>query len=245
MGAQGVVPSFGRVFSLIRRGMIAMAATLGVLVAVVAITGLLMLRVIAMNYSSETVAHIEVPEVPKVTVTDAPPALPVPNVDSAPSGEKPLVEAGPEWLAKHHGQLNGKEYEIAVKSGLYVTIPECQRALEAAEKQAVRDYLDSYLGEGAADLVSLDARYVHDKLQKQQYTEKIDVSIGTMQQMHALLVFNDEARNDFQDRWRQALVTRRLWYVGGGAAAVLAAVASTFGYLVTGARVAEREAVPR
>ena len=42
-------------------------------------------------------------------------------------------------------------------------------------------------------------------------------------------------------RWREALVTRRLWYVAGGATAVLAAIAAAFGYLVTGTGVTERE----
>jgi hypothetical protein len=238
----------GIAFGHKRRGqLLGSVVMLGLLVAV----AVSLFAVIVTVRVGVPMPRVEVPEGSTVIGRNyMPPAPTLPNGDSAPSGEKPPGEkppveaAGPDWLKKH-GQFNGKEYEIAVKSGLYVTIPECQHALEAAEQQAVHEYLDSYLGEGAADLVNLDARYVRDNLQKKQYTEQVDASIGVMQQMHALLVFDDQARSDFQDRWRQALVTQRLWYVGGAAAAVLAAVASAFGYLVTSSRVVQREAVPQ
>jgi len=256
MGTQGFVPPAERAPGRARLGRLACAAAMLVFVlAVLVVMGTFALRVVAI-WSSRWASGSEV--VRRVDL--GPTSEPIGKVSTAvllssPSDEKPAGdkssderssgEAKPEWLGKHH-EFNGKEYETAVKSGLYVTIPECQRALEAAENQAVREYLDSYLGEGAAKLVDLDARYIHRNLHKRQYTETVEASIGTMQQMHALLMIDDQARNDFHDRWRQAVVTRRLWIVGGGAAAVLAAIASAFGYLASSSpRVAEREAVPQ
>ena len=69
-------------------------------------------------------------------------------------------------------------------------------------------------------------------LVKQEFGEVVQSeSVGPMQQIHALLEFDDEARADFHSRWRDAVVTNRLWYAGSATALVLAMLGTFYSYL--------------
>jgi hypothetical protein len=136
----------------------------------------------------------------------------------------------PDWV-EQPGQLQGAVYKIGVKSGLYVTLVECQRALELAEREAVDQYVETYCGAGASQMTPLDATFIRNYLQKAEYQETTLSSVGKMQQLHVLLAFDDEARRVIHERWEQARIGRRLAYVGAGAASILALVAAAYGYL--------------
>ena len=195
---------------------------------------------VAASEESAPPALTNVPQdaAPAVAAADHP-DIPVP----AAKGEEPPADQGettpseprPPWVGKP-GRLTKGKYEVAVKSGLYVTVAECQRALEAAERAAVADYVESYRGEGAAKLIALGDEYIRSHLEREQFLETVHASIGTMQQLHAQLVIDDDARRDFRDRWRAALVHRRLWLLGGGSTLVLTVLAAAFGYLVASGR---------
>lgn len=222
--------------------------------AIPALFVLLLLVKVIRTQDGPEIAALEIPPGPLVVAAE--PATitlpePVPPTAAAASGEEPADDPGdaapaepkPDWLGKPAHMVDGN-YTVAVKSGPYVTVAECRPALEAAERQAVADYVESYLHEGAGHLVLADDAYIREHLQRQQYLQTVRASIGTMQQLHALLVFDDAARRDLQDRWRAALVEHRLWYLAGGGALVLSLIGSAFGYLVSSARPRE-QSVPR
>jgi hypothetical protein len=138
----------------------------------------------------------------------------------------------PEWVDRAPG-MRDQAYQVAVKSGLWTTQAECQRAIEGAIRKSLDEYLTNYFGdERAARLVDVDPAYLHQHLIKQPlYAETVDASVGTMQQLHALLEFDDELRAEMHRLWRQAFVSHRLRYAGAGFALVLGALAAVCGYL--------------
>ncbi len=115
------------------------------------------------------------------------------------------------------GALTDSVYRIAVKSGLYVDVPDCQRALNSVIREQTERYIDQLLQPGASDLVQVDQRFLNEHIKKSEYAEVRQQSVGPMYQIHALLEFDEAARTYFDERWRRAMVTQRLWYTARGA----------------------------
>jgi hypothetical protein len=231
------------VFALVRRGNLFVplfALALGLLGAILLLS-LVSVRHARMAGSQEATV---VPMTPKFDSLQASPQIaeiqvesmdpgnlkPVGAVDETSPHQAVASEPKPEWLEKR-GRYPGVGYRVAVKSGPYVTEGECRRSLEVAVRGAVAEYLDSYLGEGTSALLTIQPQYVRDEIQRDEFHETVQASIGTMQQIHSLLVFDDGVRQHLQEAWREALISRRLWLVGGGAGAVLTLLAAAFGYL--------------
>jgi hypothetical protein len=175
----------------------------------------------------------------KPAVSDNPsPPEPAPAAEPAPPATVPSVptiissEPRPAWVDRAPGLSDGV-YAMVVSSGPYVSVPECQRALNDEILAATNHYIDEYLGdEHAASLVNLPTGYLRQFIKKVEYAEVVESpSVGRMHQLHARLEFDDRARSDFQRLWRNAVVQDRLWYTGGGAALVLALLATFYGYL--------------
>ncbi len=127
------------------------------------------------------------------------------------SDDPPPIELGsaspaerPAWV-ETNGELQAARYSIAVKSGLFVTEAECEAGLEKVEQEAVKDYVEAYLGSEAAELVVLDSKYIQDTLVKARYHEVVTKSVGDMQQLHALLVFDDDVRTELHQRLAQGI----------------------------------------
>ncbi len=188
--------------------------------------------------------HVVAP--PPVPYTAGPPAadLPIVEVPHAPApshvaslreGLLPsriVQDVRPPWVDQPPGN-EGPTYNMPVKSGLWTTEAECQQALQGTIAKAVDEYLASYLGDDrAAQWIDIDPAYLRQRLIRQSmYAETVDASVGKMQQLHALLEFDDQLRAEFQRLWRQACVSHRLRYAGGGFALILTALAALFGYL--------------
>lgn len=178
-------------------------------------------------------AAVPAPEVPVVEAptSQAPAATPPPPVAVAPVAVTPQSSAErPAWVDMH-GTLDGSVYRVAINSGPYVDVPECQRALDEGMKRIVDRYIEDFLGDGAANLVDVPRAYLKEKLKRQEYGEVVESSVGPMRQLHALVEIDDDARKVFHERWRQAIVTQRLWYVGSAAAVILALLSTFYGYL--------------
>lgn len=136
----------------------------------------------------------------------------------------------PSWAGKP-AKLERGVYRMSVPSGLYVTRLECERALDVAMHNAVAEYVENYLQVDEARLVELDDRYIKNNIQKDEYEETVVRSVGPMQQVVALLEFDDRVRAEITNRYRTVIVRMRLWTFGSGALAVLALIGTLFGYL--------------
>ncbi len=143
----------------------------------------------------------------------------------------PKRSAGrPEWVDAP-AKLSNSVYTISISSGLFVSVPECQREINAHMKQALDHYVDEYRGDQASKLVSLPLAYLNERVKKDEYSEVVTGSVGPMHQIHALLEIDDRTRADIDRLWHNAVVTDRLWYTGSGAALVLALLGTFYGYL--------------
>ncbi len=166
--------------------------------------------------------------------TEPKPAQTKPGEDKPGVIEQPSATSSdgrPAWV-ETPGKLVGEVYSVSVKSGLYVDVPECQRALEEAIEQEANKYIEDYIGPGASQLVNVSPAWLRTHVKKKEFAEvRTSDSVGPMHQLHALLEFDDDARAEFQNRWRQSVITSRLWFVGSAATLVLALLATFYGYL--------------
>jgi hypothetical protein len=158
----------------------------------------------------------------KLATTDSPSSFAMPV--EATSGDRP------EWVDQPSG-LHGTIYRASIKSGLFVTVNECDRALQSKVRAAIGDYLDHLLGTDAADRISIDAALLR-RVQKGAYRETVTSSkVGPMQQVHALLEFDDAVRSDLSQRWHTALANDRLHRAALAGGILLSLLAVAFGYL--------------
>ncbi len=149
-----------------------------------------------------------------------------------PAAAAPSDGARPAWIDAPPKLVN-TVYSMSIRSGLYASLPECQRELDVELKRAADQYIcDWQKDEGAAELVDVSLDYLHKQVKKAEYSEIIESeSVGPMHQVYALLQFDDGTREDFRRVLHEAVVTNRLWYAGSGAALVLALLGTLYGYL--------------
>jgi hypothetical protein len=174
--------------------------------------------------------------------TAAKPAAAAEPTTTASTPESPVIapssNAGvtgtvrPTWVDAPAGLTNGV-YALVVNSGPYVSVPECQRALEESMLAAANHYINEYVGDDqAAALVNLSPAYLQKHIKRDEYAEVLQTkSVGAMHQLYARMEFDEKVRNDIQQAWRHAVVQHRLWYTAGGAALVLTLLATFYGYL--------------
>jgi hypothetical protein len=193
---------------------------------------------------SAAVTPVEAPVAPAQKPVAAPEATAVATVSPvapSPAETKPAEPSDqpapkrsggrPEWVDAP-AKLSNSVYTISISSGLFVSVPECQREINAHMKKAVDHYVDEYRGDQASKLVSLPLAYLNEHVKKAEYSEVVTSdSVGPMHQIHALLEIDDRTRADIDRLWHNAVVTDRLWYTGSGAALVLALLGTFYGYL--------------
>ncbi|MBI3840033.1 MAG: hypothetical protein HY288_19090 [Planctomycetia bacterium] len=163
--------------------------------------------------------------VSKPAVEVSPPATSPGSASNRSAAERPAWVDAP-------GKLIDSVYRVSINSGPFVTVPECQRSLDVRMKHTADQYIDDYLGEGASAVVDIPLVYLRNHVYKAAFNEVIQSeSVGAMQQIHALLEFDDDARADFHRRWHSAIVGRRLWHVAASTGLILALLATLYGYL--------------
>jgi hypothetical protein len=163
--------------------------------------------------------------------TDDPPVTPGAPLTPGPSpakgeGSNDAASKRPAWIDTQPDRV-GDAFQMAVSVGPYQTLVQCDKELPAAIRDAIQDYAEDYLDHRARgvrlqldNLESLPANLIAET-----YRETVTTSFGPMQQLHARLSFDHRASQWVREQVRDALVAQRLWYVGGGAAGVLAALA--------------------
>ena len=138
----------------------------------------------------------------------------------------------PEWVGRNI--TVGSEHSIAVCSGPFSTESEANRELDNVLKQKTDEYIAEQLGNSLApQLVGYDIATIKRELVKPQniYREQIGVSIGPMQQVHALLEFGPDFRRNIEAQWTDLTAKWRLAQMGliaGGALLFLGTVFSYF-----------------
>jgi hypothetical protein len=168
----------------------------------------------------------------------APAEKPKPLETKKPADAEPPVAAAsvdqprPEWVDEPAGLSADGVYAMPVHSGVFASVPECQRELDGAVKRAADFYIDEYLGDGASRVVDIPLAYLNEHVKKAEYAEVVhSETVGQMHQIYARLEFDNQVRGELHRRQHNAEVANRLWYTGGGAALVLALLATFYGYL--------------
>jgi hypothetical protein len=138
----------------------------------------------------------------------------------------------PAWV-ESKPVLEGDVHALAVKSDFHARDIDAWRALDTELVRGTKAYIGQYLGSSQAPLFF---RYSLDEIKQRflrpenVYSETVQVSFGPMHQVHALLQFPDEFRQELDTRWAQVVVSGRLVRTAGVGLAVLALLAILFGY---------------
>ncbi len=129
-----------------------------------------------------------------------------------------LSDDQPDWLT-----LSPSEYlanhKRSVASELFFSKPETKTSLDDSVRQAVRDYVNGYLGDDKASyLVRFDDSYIKNRLVKEEFEEVWEVKqFGRqMYRRHALVDFNDDFRADLQAKWGEVTQTSKVLTAGLG-----------------------------
>ena len=178
------------------------------------------------------------PEPPQAPAAATEPVEPPKAVAAKPAADEQLErvltndQPRPEWVDAADGLAGNGVYLMSVDSGVFDSVPLCQRELERAIKRTADHYIDDYLGEGASAVVDIPLSYLNEHVKKVEYAEVVhSQTVGQMHRIYARLEFDQQVRSEFHRRQHNAEVVNRLWYTGGGSALVLALLGTLYGYL--------------
>jgi hypothetical protein len=136
----------------------------------------------------------------------------------------------PKWLDEPTGLVNGVYYRTVV-AGPYATRAACEEAMPAELNAAVDQFVDSYLGPGASQIVHLPLSYIKDEIAKQEYEETYSASFGPMKNLHRQLAFDRKVCEVLKQRYHNALAEVRMKEFAIGAGGVLLLLGTMFSYL--------------
>ncbi|MCO6459312.1 MAG: hypothetical protein J5I93_28720 [Pirellulaceae bacterium] len=141
-------------------------------------------------------------------------------------------EQRPEWVDAQP-DLAGDVHRVVVTAGPYERKSECVQALDDEKQKAVAQYINDYLGSSRASLlVRYDLETINRRLLKAEnvHEEVIQVSLGPMHQVHALLEFDPEFRAELDAAWRDVRAGVRLGQTGLIVFGVLGLLGVAFSY---------------
>jgi hypothetical protein len=156
------------------------------------------------------------------------------KIETLPDGTVIIPAGRPEWVRNPKPRLIGNVYTVPVTSGPHPMARLAQQALDAALVEATNEFIADHLGSklaptlvGNYDAAAIKRQFVRPA---NTYDEVITVSIGDMNQSHALLEFGPEFQARLQSQWAQVRATSRLTQLGLFAGASLLLLGSVFGY---------------
>jgi hypothetical protein len=141
-------------------------------------------------------------------------------------------DSRPEWVGLEK-DYTGDVHRLPITAGPFVQKSECMHALDTEIEHAVSDYIKEYLGSPRAPIfISYDIDEIKGRLLSQDHIhdELIEVSLGPMHQVHALLEFDTAFRSELDDSWRDVQAGVRLSQTGLGAFGLLGLLVVVFGY---------------
>jgi|GEM_PF-2523455 len=149
---------------------------------------------------------------------------------SEPAETTPARSRFPGWMNEPTG-LVGDTYYKTIVAGPHATRAGCDEALVTELNTATAQYLESYLGPGASQVIHLAPSFVRDKLVRNEYEETYDASFGPMKNLHVRLAFDKNVRSQLQRMHHDALSQKRMKEAALGAGGVLLVLGAIFSYL--------------
>ena len=153
------------------------------------------------------------------------------EIETPPEGV--IIPPGrPDWVEAPPMHV-GEVHTTPVSSGPFARAQDCWHEFDSQIVKATDEYIAEHLGESfATQFIHYDARTIRTRFLKPEniYHEQIVVSIGPMHQVHGLLEFKPELRNELDQRWAQVTRYSRVTQVGLGSFALLALLSVVFGY---------------
>ncbi|HUY34132.1 MAG TPA: hypothetical protein VMV69_15400 [Pirellulales bacterium] len=193
----------------------------------VALVGVFLL--LALSYG---VARVEVAEAPATPETPHP-VTEIEILKAEAEHAVPPNQTRPKWMDEPQGKHGGDgAYHKIVSVELYRSRAECEQAMPAELRKAVKEYIDLFLGEeGAAERVDLPMPDIRDHIIKAQWEEHTADVLGPIVNLHTLLVFDGKTNAEIKARDQRARVAGRLATTGVGAGLLLGLLGTVFGYL--------------
>lgn len=140
----------------------------------------------------------------------------------------------PSWVDAEPN-YEGDLHTVYVGTDPFRTVRDCENDLKLRLKRATDDYIAQHLGSRLAPTL-ID--YSFDEIKKrlirpgQRYDEVLTVgALGTMHELHVLLTFDSDFRDEIESAWRDIRAHNRLLQLGLGAGGLLTLLAVAFGYL--------------
>jgi hypothetical protein len=152
-------------------------------------------------------------------------------------GARSLEPALPDWVTHPPSTIENGVEQVLLTSKQYATEDEAREELEQLAELKVKEYFHRdhpYKGHWTLPANFVDVQSNHSLFPK-QFVEPIDRTVGThsfrVQRVHALLSLSPQVREDLYPKWREQIVGRRLWSLGGIAGMLTLVVGSIAGYL--------------
>jgi hypothetical protein len=157
-----------------------------------------------------------------------------PQIEAGAEGKVVIPPGRPDWVEAAPRLMGSGTHTLAVSSGPFKRYHDAERSLDMGLKAATDEYIADRLGSTLAPtLLSYDVQTIKQRLVKQPtYPEKVVFSapVDEMEQIHALLEFGPDFRQELDGRWNQVRATSRLAQMGLFSGAALLLLSSVFGY---------------
>lgn len=149
----------------------------------------------------------------------------------------PLAPDRPAWIEAPAGLIDG-QYWQTIKAGPAPTPEECQQELRNEIQKAVAAYAEKRFGTPLVHQIAwqIDRLLEHQLLYDQwQYRRLIDFGPGIGQKpmywLYGRLQFNLRVQKEIEHQYRQAIIQRRIVYLGEFGTGLLVVLALSYGIL--------------
>lgn len=171
---------------------------------------------------------------PKPQTLNPEPSPPSPSAEPVLPETTVIIPPGrPGWVEDDPQTAGGGTHTIPVSSGPHTRHSDAVKYLNAELEKATNEYIANHVGSQLGPtFLRYDARLIKERFVKREnlYEEEIVVSLGPMQQAHALIEFTPGFRTELDERWEEVRATSRLGQLGLFAGAGLLLLGSVFSY---------------
>jgi len=154
-----------------------------------------------------------------------------PDAAIGPGRGESVYAAGPRpaWVDAPPGRV-GDAYQMAVATGPYLTVLECEHDLPGELQKAVAEYAELYLGPETRGRILLAGDALMKRVVRDRWEEPID-SIERMVRLHVRLEFDSQFNDELKSIWRSVQVNERIKEAGVGLGAAMGLLGIAFGLM--------------